>query len=87
MENIIIKALYETMDDDSVILDSKTSLIGSDSPIDSMGLVSFCLRLEEISEELGFSFDWSGETMSKSMSMFRSVGDLAQEFERQKNSS
>ena len=87
MENIIIQAVKDTIDNDSVKINSDTSLIGSDSPIDSMSLVSMCLRLEEISEEHGFSFDWSGETMSKSMSMFRSVKDLANEFERQKNSS
>jgi len=85
MEKIIINAIYETLEDKSSSIDADTILIGAESPLDSMSLISLCLRLEEKSEELGFEFDWSGETMSKSKSMFRSVKDLSIEFERQKN--
>ena len=85
MEKIIINAIYDTLEDKSASIDTDTVLIGAESPLDSMSLISLCLRLEEKSEELGFEFDWSGETMSKSKSMFRSVKDLSIEFERQKN--
>tara|TARA_X000000950_G_scaffold287543_1_gene400213 strand:- start:380 stop:649 length:270 start_codon:yes stop_codon:yes gene_type:complete len=64
-------------------LTKDTTLIGENSPLDSMGLVSLCIRLEEIAEEGGFEFDWTGETLSKNKSIFLSIGTLAREFERQ----
>ena len=92
MENIIIDAIKEIIADDDtdeenkIIIDKNTPLIGGDSPLDSMSIVNLCLKLEEVADEQGFNFDWSGETMSKSKSMFRSVKELAIEFNRQKNS-
>ena len=63
-----------------------TPIIGSDSPIDSMGLVQLCLSLEEKAEELGFEFDWTTESaMSRSRGMFRSVKSLSDEFVSQYN--
>ena len=85
MENLIINCIKDVLEDKDFIITSKTSLIDSNSPIDSMSLISLCLRLEEEAEKLGFEFDWSGETLSKSKSMFKSVKDLAKEFERQNN--
>ncbi len=64
-------------------LNEQTSLIGDNSPLDSMALVQLCIRLEEIAEERGFEFDWTGETLSKSKSIFSSIGTLAKEFESQ----
>ena len=92
MENIIIDAIKEIIADDDtneenkIIIDKNTPLIGGDSPLDSMSIVNLCIKLEEVADEQGFNFDWSGETMSKSKSMFRSVKELAIEFNRQKNS-
>jgi hypothetical protein len=44
-------------------------------------LVELCLSLEDIAAELGFDFDWTSESaMSKSRSMFRTAGALANEF-------
>ena len=86
MEKLIIKCLEDILENKTAVIKPNTSLIGSDSPIDSMSLIALCIRLEEEAEELGFEFDWSGETMSKSKSMFRSVKDLTEEFELQKNS-
>jgi len=58
-----------------------TPIVGTNSPIDSMGLVQLCLSLEEKAEELGFEFDWTTESaMSRSRSMFRSVDSLSDEF-------
>ena len=63
-----------------------TPIIGSDSPIDSMGLVQLCLSLEEKEEALGFEFDWTTESaMSRSSGMFRSVESLSEEFLSQYN--
>jgi acyl carrier protein len=87
MVDEIKKAIRELLEDDSIELDASTPLIGDASPLDSMNIVNLCIVLEDISEEKGFKFDWSGETMSKSKSMFRSINDLAHEFERQQSNS
>ena len=86
MEKIIIEEIYELIENKNLKINSETPLIGDDSPLDSMNIVSLCVRLEEIAEEMNFEFDWSGETMSKSKSMFISVSKLSEEFLRQKNS-
>ena len=58
-----------------------TSLIGTDSLLDSMKLVEVCVALEDFAEENGFDFDWTSENaMSKSRSMFRTIITLADEF-------
>ena len=85
MIDVIKKEIIGILDDNTFELDNNTPLIGDSSPLDSMNIVNLCLRLEEVAENMGFQFDWSGETMSKSKSMFKSVADLATEFERQKN--
>jgi len=82
----IKKIIVSLVENDDLELNAETPLIGDSSPLDSMNIVNLCLQLEEISEEKGFQFDWSGETMSKSKSMFKSIGDLAEEFERQQSS-
>ena len=82
----IIKEIYEIVENKDLDISSDTALIGDDSPLDSMNIVSLCVRLEEIADEMGFEFDWSGETMSRSKSMFLSVSKLSEEFLRQKDS-
>ena len=82
----IKEEIKDLLQDNSLDLRDDTPLIGDSSPLDSMNIVNLCLRLEEISEEKGFQFDWSGETMSKSKSMFKSISDLAAEFKRQQDS-
>ena len=86
MEKTIINEIYELIENKELQISNETPLIGDDSPLDSMNIVSLCVRLEEIAEEMNFEFDWSGETMSKSKSMFLSVSKLSEEFLRQKNS-
>ena len=64
----------------------ETPIVGSKSPIDSMGLVQLCLSLEERAEEIGFEFDWTTETaMSRTRGMFKSVESLSEEFVSQYN--
>lgn len=88
MENIIIEEIKMLLEDGGIELTSDTPLIGGDTALDSMQLVSLCLRLEEIAEEQGFEFDWTSETaMSKSRSMFRSIRRLSDEFKLQKSQS
>ena len=63
---------------------NETPLIGSMSLLDSMGLVELCLALEDKADDLGFEFDWTSDAaMSKSRSIFRTVGALVEEFENQ----
>lgn len=63
-----------------------TPLIGDGSVLDSMSLVELCLCLEDLSDDLGFSFDWTSEAaMSRSRSMFRTAGSLIAEFVSQKD--
>jgi acyl carrier protein len=58
-----------------------TPLIGDGSVLDSMSLVELCLSLEDLSDDLGFLFDWTSEVaMSRSRSMFRTAGSLIAEF-------
>ncbi len=86
MNDTIINIIKELVDDDKIIIDENTPLIGENSLLDSMNIVNLCIRLEDIANDQNFNFDWSGETMSKSKSMFRTVGSLAEEFLKQKNS-
>lgn len=61
-----------------------TPLIGDGSVLDSMRLVELCLSLEDLASEQGFEFDWTSEAaMSRSRSIFRTAGALADEFVRQ----
>ena len=83
----IIELVTSTIKDDlelngkSADIRYDTPIIGSNSPIDSMGLVQLCLSLEEKAEELGFEFDWTTESaMSRSRGMFRSIESLSDEF-------
>ncbi len=86
MNETIINIIKELVEDDTIIIDENTPLIGENSLLDSMNIVNLCIRLEDIANDQNFNFDWSGETMSKSKSMFRTVGSLAEEFLKQKNS-
>ena len=46
-----------------------------------MKLVELCLALEDKATEMGFEFDWTSDVaMSRSRSMFRTAGSLADEF-------
>lgn len=85
MNEIIIKEIKQLIENDKISIDNNTPLIGEDSPLDSMNIVNLCLRLEDLAKAQDFNFDWSGETMSRSKSMFRSVASLSEEFSRQKN--
>lgn len=77
----IQKIIRDIVQNDSVLADENSSLIGENRILDSLGLVELCLRLEELSQDLDFEFDWtSSSAMSVSKSMFRSVGTLAHEF-------
>ena len=84
---LVVNAIQKIRPEDNLALTPDTPLIGSHRALDSMNLVELCLMLEDASNELGFNFDWtSSDAMSKSLSMFRSVTSLAEEFYRQMNS-
>lgn len=82
-EHVISEVIAVTKGRHDVNID--TELVGSNRILDSLDLVELCLRLEDYAQANGFEFDWSSEeAMSRSRSMFRTVGALVDELERQK---
>ena len=82
-KEIVISALNTALEGNAEFAEDM-QLIGGESLLDSMKLVEVCLALEDLADEHGFEFDWTSEAaMSKSRSMFRSVGALAEEFASQ----
>ena len=87
MYEIIENIIDSLRIDKTVNLNPETTLIGSNRVLDSLLLVELCLKLEDLASEHSFVFDWtSSEAMSKSSSMFRNIGSLVLEFEKQLNS-
>ena len=75
------KLIIDVIEDKTIQVNDNTKLIGDGSVLDSMKLVELCLSLEDFAEEKGFEFDWtSGQAMSRSRSMFRTVDSLLTEF-------
>jgi acyl carrier protein len=86
MLETIISEIETVLGDARSDISEETPLIGSQGTLDSMGLVSLCLRLEDLANEEGFEFDWTSENaMSRSRSIFRTVGTLAAEYEAQRS--
>lgn len=84
MLEMMLSEVRSIVKSDGVDLSAETALVGDGRVLDSMALVELCLRLEDRAAEMGFEFDWISETaMSRSRSMFRSVGSLSEEFARQ----
>ena len=82
-KEIVISIVTEVLEDEIQVTETM-ELIGGESLLDSMGLVSVCLALEDLADEHDFEFDWTSDVaMSKSRSMFRSVAALAEEFAKQ----
>ncbi len=68
-------------------VDKGTSLIGDGRILDSIKLVELCVQLEDLATANGFEFDWTSESaMSRSRSMFRTAGSLAEAFAEQRDS-
>jgi len=77
----IFAAVSALLDDSSITISENTPLMGDARAQESMRFLELCLSLEDIAMDLGFEFDWTSETtMSKSRSMFRTAGTLADEF-------
>ena len=86
MTEQIIEIIRDVSGDEAMDVSEDSSLVGERGVLDSMGLVQVCLRLEELADDQGFSFDWTSEAaMSRSRSIFRSVRSLADEFTRQRD--
>jgi acyl carrier protein len=86
VKNLVIRELLPLLKDQSIQIDANTNLIGTNGVIDSLGLVELCLRIEDAALSEGFEFDWTSDrAMSRNTSIFRTVGSLADEVERQKN--
>ena len=80
----VFQKILDGIEDKTIQVTDNTPLIGDGSVLDSMKLVELCLTLEDFAEEKGFEFDWtSDQAMSRSRSMFRTIGSLASEFTNQ----
>jgi acyl carrier protein len=85
MIQFVIRELLPLLKDPSTHVDESTPLIGANGIVDSLGLVELCLRLEDAAIQEGFEFDWVSEkAMSRNTSIFRTVGSLSEELNRQK---
>lgn len=85
MKDYIIRELRVILKDQFMEIEESTHLIGTSGIIDSLGLVELCLRLEDVCLNEGFEFDWTSDAaMSRNTSIFRTVGSLSEELERQK---
>ncbi|MBS0201243.1 MAG: acyl carrier protein [Proteobacteria bacterium] len=82
--NKVVLEAVASLAAEGVTLERNSTLLGDGSVLDSMKLVELCLLLEDKASQLGFQFDWTSDSaMSRSRSMFRTVGSLADEFESQ----
>ena len=80
----VLSTIQSRVDDAAVTVEDQTPLIGDGSILDSLKLVDVCLALEDLASELDFEFDWTSEAaMSRSRSMFRTAGSLADAFVKQ----
>ena len=81
IKSVIYSVISQLLEDKSIVVSDDMPLIGSKSVLDSMKLVELCLALEDKATEMGFEFDWTSDAaMSRSRSMFRTAGSLADEF-------
>ncbi len=77
----VFKQISKLLEGKSLSVTDDMPLIGDDSVLDSMKLVELCLALEDVAADIGFDFDWTSDAaMSRSRSMFRTAGALANEF-------
>jgi acyl carrier protein len=77
----VFDAIQALLEAPAPVVDASTPLIGDGRVLDSMKLVELCLALEDLASDQGFEFDWTSETaMSRSRSMFRTAGALADAF-------
>tara|TARA_E500000331_G_scaffold324059_1_gene340046 strand:+ start:125 stop:406 length:282 start_codon:yes stop_codon:yes gene_type:complete len=80
----IVRDCISEITDGDVKPSEQMNLIGKEASLDSMKLVELCLALEDKATDLEFEFDWTSEAaMSKSKSLFRTAGTLAEEFYEQ----
>lgn len=80
----VFEAITKLLEGPGHNVTDETPLIGDASVLDSMRLVELCLSLEDLASDRGFEFDWTSEAaMSRSRSIFRTAGALADEFIRQ----
>ena len=85
---IVLTKIKEVLaeDNQTVDFDENSSIIGTNSILNSLSLVTLCTKLEDEALDLeeSFEFDWTSEkAMSNMHSIFRTPKTLAQEFLRQ----
>lgn len=87
MKNIkqkVFNCIQSLIDRQDLIVTEDTILLGQGSVLDSMKLVELCLAMEDLASEFGKTFDWTSDSaMSRSRSMFKTAGSIADEFASQ----
>lgn len=84
----VLKILTDIIDDPNFDITEESPLVGHSTYIDSMTLVQLCIKLEEESLKLDFTFDWTSEkAMSSMSSIFKNCRSIAEEFDLQYQSS
>ncbi len=84
LDQKIYNVIASLLEDETINISESTPLLGDGSVLNSMRLVELCLKLEDMATDLNFEFDWTSDAaMSRSRSMFRTAGSLAQEFKAQ----
>jgi len=84
LKQIVLAAIQELVRDKQIEITDDLPLIGDGQILDSMSLVELCLALEDAAIDRGKEFDWrSAASMSRSRSMFRTVGTLCEQFSLQ----
>lgn len=77
----VFSLIKERIKDPSIAITDETKLIEDGNLLDSMRLVQLSLALEELAEEHHFEFDWTSDSaMSRTRSIFRTAGTLADAF-------
>lgn len=77
ISEIVINAVKEIVDDESIAISNETVLLGNDAVVDSMGLVNLIVDIEGLlaDEDLEVSLT-SEKAMSQRNSPFRTVESL-----------
>ncbi len=77
INEIVIAALQDILDDDSVSVNSDTVLLGRNAVVDSMGLVNLIVDIEGELSDNGLEVTLTSEkAMSQRNSPFKTVGTL-----------
>lgn len=84
LKDRVLLIINQIVENPEITVTMETPLLGDDGVLNSMSIVELCLNLEDLAIDLGSEFDWTSDSaLSRSRSVFRTVGTLTADFERQ----